>query len=118
MTQYQLGRSLGVTGVTAGDQINVDFFGAEAGYRNQFRIGSTTVVDNTGNMSWSERDRGNYNLARQLQHEHWRPELQLLCGEREPLPSQLTERHHAYLEFGIHRHVDLCRWQYGLAAVG
>jgi hypothetical protein len=66
VTRMYLGRSLAVTGARAGDQINVDFFAAEAGYRNQLRLGSNTLVDNTGNQSWSERDRGTYSVANGL----------------------------------------------------
>jgi hypothetical protein len=58
VNSYYLGRRLSVTGAQAGDIIEVDFFAAEAGYRNQFRWGSTTLIDNLGNRSWSERDRG------------------------------------------------------------
>jgi hypothetical protein len=63
VNSYRLGRSLGVTGVGSGAEINVDFFAAEAGYNNQFRLGATTLVDNTGNRSWSERDHGNYTAS-------------------------------------------------------
>jgi hypothetical protein len=55
---FYLGRSLRVTGAQAGDWIEIDFMAAEAGYRNQLIWGSTTVIDNLGNQSWSERDRG------------------------------------------------------------
>ena len=58
VTSYHLGQRLEVVGARAGDFIEVDFFAAEAGYRNQFRWGSTTLIDNLGNRSWSERDRG------------------------------------------------------------
>lgn len=58
VSSYRLGRSLGISGVGASAEINIDFFAAEASYRNQFRMGSTTVVDNQGNRSWSERDYG------------------------------------------------------------
>jgi hypothetical protein len=63
VTSYYLGRSLGVNGVGSGATIDVDFFAAEAGYRNQFRVGSTTYVDNTGNQSWAERDRGSFSVT-------------------------------------------------------
>ena len=55
---YYLGRVLRVNGAQLGDTIEVDFFAAEAGYRNQFLWGSTTLINNLGNQSWSERDRG------------------------------------------------------------
>jgi hypothetical protein len=58
VASFYLGRSLGVSGAQAGDVIEIDFFAAEAGYRNQFYWGSTLVVDNLGNQSWLERDRG------------------------------------------------------------
>lgn len=58
VTNYTLGRSLGATGPVGSFVIDIDFFGSEAGYRNQFRVGSNVVVDNTGNRSWSERDYG------------------------------------------------------------
>lgn len=56
---FYLGRSLSVTGAGAGDFIEIDFFAAEAGYRNQLIWGSTMIIDNQGNLGWSERDRGN-----------------------------------------------------------
>ena len=64
VTNYNLGASLGVENILAGGgaMIDVDFFGAEAGYRNQFRVGSTTYVDNTGNTAWGLRDRGEYRV--------------------------------------------------------
>ncbi len=55
---FLLGRSLGVTGAQAGDVIEIDLFAAEAGYRNQLFWGTTLVIDNQGNLNWSERDRG------------------------------------------------------------
>jgi hypothetical protein len=55
---YYLGRVLSVAGAQVGDQIDIDFFAAEAGYRNQFSWGSTQLINNLGNQSWSERDRG------------------------------------------------------------
>jgi hypothetical protein len=58
VTSFRLGNRLSVTGAQAGDSIEVDFFAAEAGYRNQFRWGSTLLIDNLGNRSWTERDRG------------------------------------------------------------
>jgi hypothetical protein len=60
VSRYNLGRSLGVTGPVGQFVIDIDFFGAEAGYRNQFRVGSNVVIDNTGNRSWQERDYGNF----------------------------------------------------------
>jgi hypothetical protein len=60
VSRYYLGRSLGVTGPVGQFVIEIDFFGAEAGYRNQFRVGSDVIVDNTGNRSWQNRDYGSY----------------------------------------------------------
>lgn len=60
VNRYYLGRSLGVTGPVGSFVIDIDFFGAEAGYRNQFRVGNDVVIDNTGNRSWSNRDYGSY----------------------------------------------------------
>jgi hypothetical protein len=68
VSSYYLGRMLGVTGAQAGDYIEVDFFGAEAGYRNQFIWGSTTLIDNLGNVSWSERDRGTVSAVNGVQN--------------------------------------------------
>jgi hypothetical protein len=55
---YFLGRVLRVNGAQVGDTIEIDFFAAEAGYRNQFNWGSTQLINNLGNQSWGERDRG------------------------------------------------------------
>src|SRR5688500_819195 len=52
VSRYYLGRSLGVTGPLGQFVINIDFFGAEAGFRNQFVVGSDVVVDNSGNRTW------------------------------------------------------------------
>ena len=60
VTRYYLGRSLGVTGPVGSFVIDIDFFGAEAGFRNQFRVGNNVVIDSTGNRSWQERDYGNF----------------------------------------------------------
>lgn len=54
---FYLGRSLGLEGAGAGDFIEIDFFAAEAGYRNQLWWGTSLVINNLGNQSWSERDR-------------------------------------------------------------
>jgi hypothetical protein len=59
VTSFNLGRSLGVANAAAGDYIEIDFFAAEAAYRNWFIWGSSLVVDNEGNQNWAERDRGN-----------------------------------------------------------
>jgi hypothetical protein len=59
VTSFNLGRSLAVTNARAGDTINIDFFAAEAGYRNQLYWGTTLILDNQGNQSWAERDLGN-----------------------------------------------------------
>ena len=64
VTSMYLGRRLGVTSPFNGSYvIDVDFFAAEAAYRNQFILGSTTVIDNQGNRSWSERDMGSFALT-------------------------------------------------------
>jgi hypothetical protein len=60
VSDFYLGRSLRVTGAQLGDVIEIDFFAADAGYRNQLWWGSTLAVDNQGNQGWSERDRGSY----------------------------------------------------------
>jgi hypothetical protein len=56
---FNLGRSLGVENARSGDFIEIDFFAAEAGYRNWFFWGASLVIDNQGNQSWAERNRGN-----------------------------------------------------------
>jgi hypothetical protein len=63
VTTMFLGRRLGVTGAAGSFVIDVDFFASEAGYRNQFIWGSTVIVDNTGDKSWSERDYGSVTSA-------------------------------------------------------
>jgi len=60
VSSFRLGVTLGVANAQLGDTINIDFFAAEAAYRNQFDWGSTRLVDNTGNQNWSERDRGTF----------------------------------------------------------
>jgi hypothetical protein len=66
-TDMTLGRSLGVTSPFDGSfVIDVDFFAAEAGYRNQFILGGTTVINNQGNRSWAERDMGTFALTSAL----------------------------------------------------
>jgi hypothetical protein len=60
VSRYYLGRSLGVQGPVGQFVIDIDFFGSEAGYRNQFRVGNNVVVDNTGNRSWQNRDYGSF----------------------------------------------------------
>jgi len=62
VTNYSLGRSLGVSNVGAGAEIQIDFFAAEAGYNNQFRVGSDLVINNTGNKSWMARDYGIFHV--------------------------------------------------------
>jgi hypothetical protein len=54
-----LGHSLGATGA-AGDWISVEFFGAEAGYHNQFWAGGSLLVNNLGNQSWAPRAAGSF----------------------------------------------------------
>ena len=56
VSNMYLGRSLAVSGTVGRFVIDVDFFAAEAAYRNQFIVGSTTLIDNQGNRSWTERD--------------------------------------------------------------
>jgi hypothetical protein len=68
VASYYLGRSLSVTGAQAGDIIEVDFFAAEAAYRNQFIWGSTTLINNLGNQTWSERDRGTVSAVNGVQN--------------------------------------------------
>ncbi len=63
VNRMYLGRSLGVTGTPGRFIIEIDFFAAEAGYRNQFFIGGELAVNNLGNRSWSERDAGIYEPA-------------------------------------------------------
>jgi hypothetical protein len=53
---FSLGRVLGLTGAQAGDVIDIDFFGAEAGYRNTFYWGNSLLLNNQGNHSFGERD--------------------------------------------------------------
>lgn len=65
---FYLGRSLSVTGAGAGDQIEIDFFAAEAAYRNQLWWGTSLVIDNQGNQGWSERDRGTVSAANGVQN--------------------------------------------------
>ena len=63
ISQMWLGRSLGVVGADSGDWVSADFFGAEAGYRNQFWADGTLLVDNLGNQSWSARPEGSFNAS-------------------------------------------------------
>jgi hypothetical protein len=56
VSRFVLGRVLGLTDVQKGDVIDIDFFAAEAGYRNTFYWGNTKVLDNQGNRSFAERD--------------------------------------------------------------
>jgi hypothetical protein len=65
---FYLGRSLSVTGAQAGDAIEIDFFAAEAGFRNRFYWGSSLVIDNLGNQAWAERDRGTVTASNGLQN--------------------------------------------------
>ena len=57
VSSFYLGQSLSVTGASAGDFIEVDFFAAEAAYWNIFSYGPVTI-SNQGYQSWAERDRG------------------------------------------------------------
>jgi hypothetical protein len=54
--RFVLGRVLGLTDVQSNDVIDIDFFGAEAGYRNSFYFNGTKLLDNQGNQSFGERD--------------------------------------------------------------
>jgi hypothetical protein len=54
--RFVLGRVLGLTDVQKGDVIDIDFFAAEAGYRNTFYFDGAKVLDNQGNRSFAERD--------------------------------------------------------------
>jgi len=58
-----LGRALGANDVAGGDWISVDFFAAEAGYRNQFWGGGSLLVDNLGNQGWSARSAGGFSAT-------------------------------------------------------
>jgi hypothetical protein len=51
-----LGRVLGLTDLHANDVIDIDFFAAEAGYRNTFSWGNTVLVNNQANRNFAERD--------------------------------------------------------------
>ena len=53
---FELGRTLGLTGAQAGDVIDIDFFAAEAGYRNTFSWGNTVLLNNQGNKAFGETD--------------------------------------------------------------
>jgi hypothetical protein len=67
VSEYFLGRTLGVTGAQLGDSIEVDFFAAEAGYWNIFTFGAVTI-SNRGNQAWAERDRGSVAASNGLQN--------------------------------------------------
>jgi hypothetical protein len=54
--KFVLGRVLGLADVGKNDVIDIDFFAAEAGYRNSFYFNGDKVLDNLGNRNWSERD--------------------------------------------------------------
>jgi hypothetical protein len=60
---FDLGRSLGVENARSGDRIEVDFFAAEAAFTNWLFWGTSLVIDNTGNQSWSERGVGTFAAA-------------------------------------------------------
>ena len=62
-TQMRLGLKLGIIDSRPSDWISVDFFGAEAGYRNQFWANGSLLVDNQGNQSWSARPEGSFNVS-------------------------------------------------------
>jgi hypothetical protein len=59
-TQMRLGLKLGIIDSRPSDWISVDFFGAEAGYRNQFWANGSLLVDNQGNQSWGARPVGTF----------------------------------------------------------
>lgn len=67
VSSFYLGRSLGLTGAGARDYIEVDFFAAEAGYRNSFYFG-TASFSNLGNRSWAERDIGTVSAINGVQN--------------------------------------------------
>ena len=54
--QFVLGRTLGLEDVGADDVIDIDFFAAEAAYRNTFYWNGSKVLDNQGYRSFQERD--------------------------------------------------------------
>lgn len=56
VTRFALGRVLGLTDVQKNDVIDIDFFAAEAGYRNTFYFDGVKVLDNQGNRNFAERD--------------------------------------------------------------
>jgi hypothetical protein len=56
VTRFALGRVLGLTDLHANDVIDIDFFAAEAGYRNTFSWGNSVLVNNQANRSFAERD--------------------------------------------------------------
>lgn len=56
VTRFALGRVLGLTDVEANDVIDIDFFAAEAGYRNTFYFNDTLLLNNQGNRGFAERD--------------------------------------------------------------
>jgi hypothetical protein len=59
VSSFYLGRQLSVSGAQVGDEIQVDFFAAEAAYRNQFIFAGSMLINNQGNQSWSARNLGN-----------------------------------------------------------
>jgi hypothetical protein len=58
VTEMYLGRSLAVSGGGPGDSIAMDLFAAEAGYRNTLSVGGATLINNQGNLGWSQRSLG------------------------------------------------------------
>lgn len=63
ISQMWVGRSLGIIEAGSADWVSVDFFAAEAGYRNQFWANGSLLLDNQGNQSWSARPEGSFNVS-------------------------------------------------------
>lgn len=59
-TQMRLGLKLGIIDSRPSDWVSVDFFGAEAGYRNQFWANGSLFVENLGNQAWGARPVGSF----------------------------------------------------------
>lgn len=52
VSSFVLGRVLGLTDVGKNDVIDIEFFGAEAAYRNNFYFDGNLVLSNQGNVSF------------------------------------------------------------------
>jgi hypothetical protein len=66
INEMWVGRSLGIIEVGSTDWVSVDFFAAEAGYRNQFWANESLLLDNQGNQSWSARPEGSFEASEGL----------------------------------------------------